>query len=211
MYLRYWPRPEDASSQRLTQGRKKAHGFYQWTSQSSPLLDWICASALGLEDGQVTTYDPIKANWILDAPLEFRLGLVQGLAESDGSVSIAGQEVEFWIGPNCDLMISFLQTFGLHAFKSREAVTLSKSQAIAAYGVPVFSPFLRTVRYQRLEKLALASRPARTDRLPFELREEIMSLRRQGLSIPRIIETIVERRNLLISYEAAKRWADKSG
>jgi hypothetical protein len=127
-------------------------------SEASPLIDWIYNVALGLEEGQLTTYDPIKADWTLHAPREFRLGLVQGIAESDGSVSIASQTVEFWIGPNWEFMKGLLATFGLRAFRSREAVSLTKHQAIKSYEVPVFSEFLKTVRYQRLGALAGARR-----------------------------------------------------
>ena len=35
----------------------KPNGFYEWISQSSPLVDWIFNVALGLKDGELTTYD----------------------------------------------------------------------------------------------------------------------------------------------------------
>lgn len=73
----------------------KPHGFYVWESQSSPLVDWIFNVCLGLRDGELTTYDPVRMNWALGAPSDFRRGLIQGLAESDGSVNTSGQEVEF--------------------------------------------------------------------------------------------------------------------
>jgi hypothetical protein len=77
----------------------KPHGFFVWSSQSSPLMDWTFHVGIGLADGQHTTYDVIDADWAL-APHDFRLGLIQGIAESDGSVSIASQIVEFWVIPD---------------------------------------------------------------------------------------------------------------
>jgi hypothetical protein len=188
----------------------KPYGFYEWTSQSSPLIDWIFNVALGFQDGQVTTYDPIKADWVMDAPIEFRLGLIQGLAESDASVSISGQVVEFWIGPNYQFMKDFLATFGLRSFRSREAVSLSKGEAVKAFFVPVFCPLLKTIRYQRLQKLAVGKRPSRGgERLPGEVREEIRRLRENGLTFSKIVESILDKYQLLITIEAAQRWASR--
>ncbi len=189
--------------------RWKPHGFFAWVSQASP-LDWIYNVGLGLTDDQVTTYDSLRAGWVFDSPREFRVGLVQGLAESDGSPNVASQSVEFWIGPNWDWMIRLLATFGLRAFRSREAVTLAKSQAIKAFEIPIFSDLIRTVRFQRHELLARTPRLARTDRLPETLRREIMNLTRQGLSTSKIVEEIAKRREVLVSFEAAQRWARKA-
>ena len=192
------------------QPKWKPHGFFAWASQASPLIDWIYNVGLGLRDDQVTTYDSLRAGWVFDSPREFRVGLVQGLAESDGSPNVASQSVEFWIGPDWDWMIRLLATFGLRAFKSRQAVTLSKSQAIKAFDVPIFSNQIRTVRFRRHELLARTPRLARTERLPETLRTEIMSLARQGHSISMIVEEIATRRGVLVSFEAAQRSASKT-
>jgi hypothetical protein len=72
----------------------KPFGFYVWYSESSPFVDWLFNACLGLVDGQVTTYDEIDADWALAAPRDFRLGLLHGLAESDGSVSLSSKTIE---------------------------------------------------------------------------------------------------------------------
>lgn len=41
----------------------KPHGFYEWVSQASPLVDWLFNAVLGLEDGKRTTYDPVRMDW----------------------------------------------------------------------------------------------------------------------------------------------------
>lgn len=189
----------------------KPHEFFEWTSQASPLIDWIFNVALGLNDGDLTTYDAIQADWVLEAPREFRLGLVQGLAESDGSVSIASQEVEFWVDPHRSLLKRLLETFGLHGFNNRQAFTLSKTQAIKSFDVPVFSPVLQSVRYKRLELMASCKKLTKKERLSEEVRNEIMDLRRSGMSVPKIVETIASSRRLLVSFETAQRWARKAG
>jgi hypothetical protein len=201
----------------LRMGRKKdqsqrpgnPNGFYEWASQSSPFIDWIYHVALGLAEGELTTYNPIHFDWAIDSPIEFRTGLIQGIAESDGSVSIASQSVEFWIIPNWDFLIKLLATFDLHGFRNREAVSLSKSQAIASFRVPVFSEHLQIVRYQRLKTLAMTRRLAKEERIPVEIREAVKRFAVEGYSIPSIVNKVVVSHGLLISFEAAQRWAGK--
>lgn len=194
------PKPDD-----------KPFGFYEWVSQSSPLIDWIFNVVLGLNNGQHTTYDPVRMDWALEAPADFRLGLLHGIAESDGSVAVASQTVEFWVIPDWDFMIKLLATFGLRGFRNREAVSLVKSQAIESFRIPAFAPHLRTVRFSRLELMATTPRLEKRDRLPEDVRSEIMRLASEGLSIPRIVVEIAESKKLLVSFEAAQRWAMKTG
>lgn len=187
----------------------KPHGFYEWVSQASPLVDWIYNIAIGLKDGELTTYNAVRADWMLLAPREFRVGLIQGIAESDGSVNIASQNVEFWVDPHRNLLKKLFAMEGLRSFKTREALTITKSQAIAAFGVPIFNPMLRTVRYQRHELMASARKLDRKDRIPEDIRKEITSMSQQGLSVPQIIERLAETRKVLISFEAGQRWSRK--
>jgi len=189
----------------------KPFGFYNWASQSSPFLDWVFNVVVGLADGQHTTYDEVHLDWALESPEDFRRGLIQGIAESDGSVSIASQTVEFWVIPDWDFIIKLLATFGLRAFRNREAVSLVKSQAIESFKVPVFAEHLRTARYERLEVLATTKKLEREERVPEEIRMAIMKLAREGRSVPKIVEQIARQKGLLVSFEAAQRWARKAG
>lgn len=163
-----------------------------------------------MRDGELTTYSPVRMRWVFDSPIEFRRGLLQGLAESDGSVSISGQQVELWIGPSWDFGRGLLRTFGIHAFGNREALTISKGQASEAFNVPIFSPILRTVRYQALEKLAGANRVPRGTRLPIGVRERIRRLAIRGLSVPMISNRIVDEFGTSVGFESIQRWANRS-
>jgi hypothetical protein len=194
----------------LLKTANKPNGFFEWVSQASPLIDWLYNVALGLRDDELTTYNPVRADWMLLAPRDFRIGLIQGIAESDGSVNVASQIVEFWVDPHRDLLRRVLAMEGLRAFNNRQALSLSKTQAINSFAVPIFNPYLKTVRYKRHEMMATARRLGREDRLPEDLREEIMKLRSQGFSVPEIIGKIVETRKVLVSFEAAQRWARKA-
>lgn len=191
--------------------KNKPYGFYVWETQSSALVDWLFNVCLGLGDDELTTYNPVKMSWALGGPLSFRRGLIQGIAESDGSVNIPSQEVEFWVGPSWDFVQGLLQTFGIRSFRNRDALTISKSQVTRAYGVPVFAPQLRTIRYMLLEKLAQARHVSRGTRLSPDLRERIRDLSGEGHSVPTISERLLDERGYILSYETVQRWARRSG
>jgi hypothetical protein len=188
----------------------KPYGFYSWESQSSALVDWLFNACLGLKDGQLTTYDAVRMNWALRAPRDFRRGLLQGLAESDGSVNIASQTVEFWIGPNWTFVKRLLLAFEVRSFRNREALAVSKRQVARLYRIPAFSPFLKTVRYRRFKRLALANHIEHGRRIPRVIRNAISEARQEGMSIPQISEKILDRYGIALSFEAVQRWAGRT-
>lgn len=186
----------------------KPHGFYEWISQASPLVDWIFNVCLGLKDGERTTYDAVRMDWVLDSPEDFRQGLVQGIAESDGSVSVASQTVEFWIGPNWDFFKGVLLSFGVKSFRNREALSVTKNQISNLSRVPPFSPFLRTARFMRFEKLSRARHVGHGKRVPAEIRAFIME-NRVGLSVPQLSEQVLDKFGVVLTFEAVQRWSRK--
>jgi hypothetical protein len=187
----------------------KPYGFYQWVSQASPLVDWIFNVCLGLKDGERTTYDAVRMDWVLESPLDFRVGLVQGIAESDGSVSIASQTVEFWIGPNWDFFKGVLLTFGVKSFQNREALSVTKTQVVKLGSIPAFSPVLKTVRYLRFLKLVNAKHIQHGRRIPVEIRDFIMENSARE-SVPRISEKVLDRFGVALSFESVQRWVEKA-
>jgi len=76
--------------------------------------------------------------------------------------------------------------------------------------VPVFSAHLRTVRYCRPELMA-TTRSEKKQRLPADVRSEVMRLASEGMSMQRIVVEIAKLKRLLISFEAAQRGARKTG
>lgn len=187
----------------------KPHGFYVWESQSTTLVDWLFNVCLGLKDDELTTYNSVRMNWALATPKSFRQGLIQGMAESDGSVSIASQTVEFWIGPNWDFVRRLLLTFGVQSFRSRQALSITKGEIRHLLRVPPFAPHLRTLRFQRFEKLANAQHIPHGTRIPKGIRNAISSAVREGLSIPQISERIVDQYGIALTFEAVQRWAKR--
>ncbi len=188
----------------------KPHGFYVWDSQSSALVDWMFNVCLGLKDDELTTYNTVEMKWVTRAPEDFRRGLVQGMAESDGSVSIASQTVEFWIGPNWDFVRGLLLTFGVRSFRNREALSVTKREIGNLHRIPAFAPHLRTVRYARFEKLANARHIDHGTRIPKEIRESISEAAGKGMSNPEISEKILDEFGIVLSFEAVQRWAART-
>ena len=188
---------------------EKPNGFYVWESQSSALVDWLFNVRLGLKDDELTTYDPVRMNWALGAPPDFKRGLLQGIAESDGLVSIASQTVEFWIGPNWDFVKQLLLTFNVRSFRSREAPALTKNEVAKLRSIPVFSPILRTVRFQKFERLAAAAHIERGHRIPQQIKRRIRDARLRGMSVPEISDEILKDFGLALSFEAVQRWAKR--
>ena len=186
----------------------KPHGFFQWVSQASSLVDWLFNVVLGLEDGERTTYDAVRMDWALDTPKDFRRGLVQGIAESDGSVSIASQTVEFWIGPNWDFFKGILRTFGVESFQNLEALSVTKNQIQNLARIPPFAPHLETVRYVRFEKLAKAAHIERGKRIPPEIRD-FMVKSSKALSVPQLSEEVLEEFGVVLSFESVQRCGER--
>lgn len=147
-------------------------------------------------------------DWAVDSPEEFRRGLVQGIAESDGSVAIASQTVEFWIGPNWDFFKGILLTFCVKSFRNREALSVTKRQIVNLGRIPPFAPQLQTVRYRRFERLAHAEHIGHGKRIPKEVREFIVS-NCQGMTAPGLSEKVLDEFGLILSFEAVQRWVRK--
>jgi hypothetical protein len=79
-----------------------------------------------------------------------------------------------------------------------------------AKSIPIFSPNLRTVRYQKFVQIANAKHISRGKRLPAEIRREISMLAGEGLSVPAISEKILSSFNIILTFEAVQRWASRS-
>jgi hypothetical protein len=89
-------------------------------------------------------------------------------------------------------------------------VSLVKTQAIDSFRVPVFSEHLQTARYQRLKLMATTRKLSRLERIPPEVRSHVGRLAAEGRSVPQIVEEVARTNKLLISFEAAQRWAGKA-
>ncbi|MDG7008095.1 MAG: hypothetical protein JRN06_07600 [Nitrososphaerota archaeon] len=144
----------------------------------------------------------------MDAPGEFRRGPVQGIAGSDGSVSIASQTVEFWTGPDWDFFGGALRTSGVRSFQNRDALSVTKSKVAGPWRVPALSPVLKTVRYLRFKRPAEAQHIWHGKQVPSEIRG-LITQNSKGVSIPELSEMVLDRFGFVSSFEAVQRWAER--
>lgn len=141
-------------------GKRNTHPFYRWASQSSMLIQWVFQVCLGLNDNQLTTYDSINADWIFKTTKDFKIWFIQGLADSDGFVDLQANQVGIITQPNTSLIKLILESLGV---KSRKRIFDGRLEGLMislydAYRLPVFNPYVRSYRFDLLEKLINAER-----------------------------------------------------
>jgi hypothetical protein len=121
---------------------------YRWTSERSPLFAWMFSVCLGLDWTQLTSYNPVRMDWILDAPFNFRKRFVQALADSDGTVK--SYVVEIVSVPNAEFFERLLHTLGLPSAYTRIEYgqpLRSSVRAKEAAALPIFNELVKGYRY----------------------------------------------------------------
>jgi hypothetical protein len=95
--------------------RKLPNGRFIWKSQYSPLISWLKEVCLGLNQKETTTYTPIKCDWVLKAPVNFRTAVLNGIYDGDGCAYIRGWQISNACGPNQIFLQKLLGTFGIRS------------------------------------------------------------------------------------------------
>ena len=106
--------------------------------------------ALGLSDDQRTSTHQAHMDWIFNAPREFRLRFIQGLADSDGSVKRS--EVIITSVPNADFVTRLLQGLGMstaHTLYENGAPLRTQVNRKQAATLPIFNEFVQGYRYKK--------------------------------------------------------------
>jgi len=133
------------------------HGMYRWMSYFSEVFVWFHTACLGLEKEQLTSYDPVRMDWLLTASPDSVLWFLRGIADSDGTVNVRNKTVEITSEPNGPLFAKLFATVGVRSsiYKSKgyDCVSISVSDAAT---VQIFNPELETHRNRLLNKLAAA-------------------------------------------------------
>ena len=126
---------------------------YRWNSERSTLFAWMFSVCLGLKWTELTSYDPVRMDWIVEAPFGFRKGFVQGVADSDGRVN--SYVVEIVSVPNAEFFTSLLHTLDMpSAYTRAEYGKLLRTvvKAREAVKLPIFNEIVKSYRYERLMK-----------------------------------------------------------
>ncbi len=138
-------------------GRYTDAECYRWLSPASPMLGWTVKVCMGLEDAERTTYDPVRMEWLLSSPRDFKVHFLQGMAESDGWVDAGADKVKIVASPNEKL-------FGALATDLKIPFTIQQQPPITrieigtedGLSMPIFSPRIRSNYYEDLVTMATA-------------------------------------------------------
>jgi len=179
---------------------KSKHYFYRWSSQSSQLIQWLFNVCLGLTDEELTSYNPIRAEWILKMPREFRIWFLQGVADSDGYIDFSTGRAGVVTKPNRDLITRLFVSLGIKYSTNKlhkgsmDAVTTNIKNVNS---LPLFSPLVKNYRYTQMESLANAKRFSH--HWPDWFAEIVDDKIQQDLRPSEIIKSVLEEHNIAIT------------
>lgn len=185
----------------MPKGKKNIYPFYTWISQSSQLIQWIFNICLGLKDSETTTYTSIRADWILDAPREFKIWFIQGVADSDGYVDINLFRAGIVTKPNRNFIETILKSLGTNPLKgflhkgNLGVITINLEEAFL---LPIFNPIVDSYRYQLMSKLVNGQQ---FHKWPKWLDKEVKRLLNKNLKPSEIIKEILYRYNVRVSMK----------
>jgi hypothetical protein len=111
----------------------------RWASTSTPLLLWVRRTLLGLEASAPKTWNPIKADWILDAPEDWRIAFIQGASDGDGFASIPNYCTGIATIVNQEFYLRLLKSLGIHGFFHGTHIRIIRKKSInRAKQLPMF-------------------------------------------------------------------------
>jgi hypothetical protein len=139
--------------------RKSKAGCYLWSTAASPVISWIFNECIGLKNGETTTYNSVRMEWLRGSPRDFVVHFIQGLAESDGWTDAAADRVLVVSSPNTPLVKGLLENLGCPSrvnYGNGVEVLVCKTED--AISLPFFSPRIHSNLYENLDILAHAKR-----------------------------------------------------
>jgi hypothetical protein len=189
--------------------KSNPNGSFFWKSAFSPVIGWLHTAALGMAWEERTTSHSVKMDWMLLAPVKFRLWFLRGIADSDGNVNLRNKIIEITSSPNTYFFHRLFDSLGI-----KSTVRFSRGYgyvsvaALAAARVQIFSPDVLTYRRETLEKLV----GARTFQGPWPewLEDLVQVLIAKGLSAPEIRDVLLEEQNVYVKMQTIKRKVRKA-
>ena len=179
------------------------HGMYRWMSYFSEVFVWFHTACLGLDKGQLTSYDPVRMDWLLTASSDSILWFLRGIADSDGSVNVRSKVVQITSEPNGPLFVKLFATVGVHATihksKGYDCVSISVSDAAE---VRIFNPELETHRNRLLNRLAAAQ--TFQARWPAWLEERVHRLLAENPDVRTVRNTLLFEDNTYVTLRTLK-------
>lgn len=185
--------------------RSVPFGRYHWKSANSSFVYWLFTCCLGLNPGQLTTWDPVSIGWIIKMPRWFRIGFLQGLADSDGYVHLQDQEVHLIVSPNMKSIGGILRSLRVRFSPGiSKGLDILKLKVKDAALLPIFNPHVNSYRLKLAIRLAAAGKLPRGP-WPRSLKSYVEMLARRGLSTREILLDVLAKRKLAIRASNVRR------
>jgi hypothetical protein len=179
---------------------------FQWIAPVSPLFAWIFRVMMGYRAGELTTYDPMRANWLLEAPRSFKVHFLQGLAESDGWVNAGADKVIIVATPNETLLDGLLRTLDIIPRQDEQKVNILLFGTEDGLKLPAFNPRLHSNYYDDLVTMATAKRFLERQPLPDWFIEQIRPILLLNTVYSKACLEIARSTGYKISSETVKKY-----
>lgn len=184
---------------------------FQWIAPVSPLFAWIFQVMMGLKSGERTTYDQMRADWILASPSGFRIHFIQGLAESDGWVNPGRDIVIIVASPNEQLLDKLLTGLDVpHTFE-KQLVNIVVFQTAVGFELPAFNELTHTNNYDNMTVMAKAKRFTERSPLPIWFLEQIEDTLSKCANYDQACLEIASRTGFKISNQTVKKYSKALG
>ena len=191
-------------------GKRNPNDFYAWHSQCSSLIDWMFKACLGLKNSELTTYEPIKAKWVINSPNHFKISFLQGIADSDGYIDITQCRAGIVTKPNIKILKSIFDSLNIKYFTGKlhkGNLMQIKIRLEDAYSLPLFNPIVCSYRYQLMKKAIKANKLHH--HWPIWLGKKVDNYLKQDLSSTKIINNILNEYNIIIRQGGIQRRKQK--
>lgn len=151
-------------------------------------------TCFGLQPHQTTTYDPLYARWLLTAPHQHRIALLQGFADGDGWASTRDQCIGIYAGPNILLIKDLLHSLNIHSETDGKRVRIRTQKGIIqAKKMPLFRfAVSRQTKATKIAEMMEARKRKRERLIPKKISKIILQLHKQKKSSGYIAEYIFD-------------------
>lgn len=183
---------------------------FQWISPASPLVGWLFHGCLGLQTGELTTYNPMRMDWLLDTPSSFKAAVLQGISESDGWVDAGDDTICIVSSPNSALLSSVLDSLNLrHRTDHQELVDVLRVPTEEGAKLPLFNPRIRSVYFEQMEIMSHAWRLPDRKRLPDEIIQYIRELSIKTQTLSGICLELAKTRGVKVTSQTIRKYIGK--
>ena len=169
----------------------KVSVFRVYNSKASPFLMWIKKALLGLKTSENKKYVPIKADWILDMPHEWKVAFIQGLADGDGHASIPRFDTAIATETNKKFLADLLSSVGIESRFTDHHVKIAKyNEILKAEGLPLFRFAIGRQKILNEMCKIIKLRPKERQPIQEDEKKMVMELHGAGLKPGEIVQKL---------------------